>query len=82
MVISNEDVEKIVIEIPDGHRHIRTTLFLKNGSELTFQEATISNLLRGFIIVKTHPLKKKIELVKKRLLDKKEGFAEWQLLEN
>lgn len=82
MVIRNEDIERIVIEIPEGHRHIRTGVFLSDGSEIIFQEATISNLLRGFITVKTHPLRRRIELIRKRLEDKKEGFSEWQLIED
>ncbi len=81
MIIKNEDVQEIVVEIPEGHKHIRTTIRLKSGQEFVFQEATISNLLRAFITVKTHPQKTSIRLVSKRLDELKPGYAPWQLLE-
>jgi hypothetical protein len=39
MVISNEDVRELMVEIPEGHRHIRTRIVLMDGTEFTFQEA-------------------------------------------
>lgn len=81
MIIKNEDVKEVIIEIPEGHKHLRTTLLLKNGREFIFQEATIANIVRAYITVKTHPEIERIYL-KGRMLDKrKEGYAEWQLLE-
>jgi hypothetical protein len=81
MKIRNEDVSGMVVEIPDGHRHLRTTLRLRDGREFTLQEATVANLLRALVTVKTHPQKTKVELRARGLSKRKEGYAEWQLLE-
>ncbi len=80
-IIKNEDVRTVKVEIPEGHQHIRTTVVLNDGEELIFQEATISNILRAFITVKTHPVKKSIRLRLRKLNDRKDGYAQWQLIE-
>ncbi len=80
-VLRNEDIEEIVVEIPEGHKHLRTTIVSSNGSEFVFQEATVANLLRAFVTVKTHPVKKRVRLKAVKLEHRKEGYAEWQLLE-
>lgn len=80
-IIHNEDVLKISVEIPENHQHIRTTIVLNNGTELVFQEATIANLVRAFLTVKTHPFCKKINLIGQKVSGQKEGYAQWQLLE-
>jgi hypothetical protein len=81
MRIRNEDVSSMVVEIPEGHRHLRNTVRLRDGREFTLQEATVANLLRAFVGVKTHPLKTRVELRARELSKRKEGYAEWQLLE-
>jgi hypothetical protein len=81
MIIKNEDIREVVMEVPEGHSHLRTTIFLKDGSELVLQEAAIANIVRAYISVKTHPLKTGVRLKAEKLLKKKEGYAEWQLLE-
>lgn len=81
MNIRNEDVREVIVEIPEGHRHLRTTVMLKDGTVMTFQEATVSNILRAFTTVKTHPVRARSRLVCKRVEDRKDGFAEWQLVE-
>jgi len=81
MLIHNEDIKELVAEIPEGHRHLRTRLVLQDGTELIFQEATIANLVRAYITVKTHPVIKRVVLKGKRLDTRKEGYAEWQLIE-
>ena len=83
MEIRNEDVKEVVIEIPEGHRHVRTRMVLRSGETLVFQEATIANISRGFTTVKTHPTVKKVRLVGRWIAgsEKKEGYAEWQLIE-
>jgi hypothetical protein len=81
MVIHNEDIREITAEIPDGHKHLRTTIVLQDGTEMMFQEATIANLVRAYITMKTHPVKRKVILKGKRLTERKEGYAEWQLIE-
>ncbi len=82
MLIKNEDIREIVIEVPEGHRHLRTTVILKDGTELVFQEATVANLVRAYVGVKTHPARSRARLTGRKLLKRKEGYAEWQLLEN
>jgi hypothetical protein len=81
MLIHNEDIKELIAEIPEGHKHLRTTIVLQDGTEMVFQEATIANLVRAYITVKTHPVKRKIILKGKRLDERKDGYAEWQLIE-
>jgi len=81
MNIPNENVERVVVEVPVGHRHVRTTVRLTDGTEFTFHEATMANIVRAFIGVKTHPQKSRVELISTELADKKPGYATWQLLE-
>lgn len=81
MIIHNEDIKELIIEVPDGHKHLRTRLVLQDGSELVFQEATVANLVRAYITVKTHPVINRIVLKGQRIKERKEGYAEWQLLE-
>jgi len=81
MIVRNEDVKELTSEIPEGHKHLRVSMTLYDGTEITFQEATVANLVRAYITVKTHPETNKIILKGKRLPDRKEGYAEWQLVE-
>ncbi len=81
MIIANEEVKELIAEIPAGHRHIRTTIVLQDGRELTFQEATIANLVRAYVSVKTHPALTRVHLTGQRMAAQKAGYAEWQLLE-
>jgi len=80
MIIRNEDVKELMVEVPEGHTHLRVSLVLHDGSEMVFQEATVANLVRAYITLKTHPRKNRVRLKGKRLDQRKEGFAEWQLL--
>ena len=81
MTIHNEDIKELTAEIPEGHKHLRTTIVFQDGSEFVFQEATIANLVRAYIIVKTDPVKRKVTLKGKSLSKRKDGYAEWQLVE-
>lgn len=81
MVIHNEDIKELTAEIPEGHKHLRTKIVLQDGTEFVFQEATIANLVRAYITVRTHPAIKKVKLKGKKLDDRKEDYAEWQLVE-
>lgn len=81
MVIANEEIKELIAEVPEGHRHLRTTLVLQDGREITLQEATVANLVRAYITVKTHPARDSIRLRGRKLASRKEEFAEWQLLE-
>ena len=44
MRIRNEDIEGLVVEVPEGHLHLRTFVRLRDGTELEFQEAAVANL--------------------------------------
>ncbi len=81
MIIANEEVNELTAEIPEGHKHLRTTILLQDGREFTFQEATIANLVRAYITVKTHPEITRVRLSGRKLVIEKEGYAKWQLLE-
>jgi hypothetical protein len=80
MLIHNEDIKELTVEIPEGHKHLRTTIVLQDCTEFVFQEATIANLVRAYITVKTHPVIKKTTLKGKKLEKRKNGYAEWQLI--
>jgi len=45
-IIRNEDLNKVLVGVPEGHKHLRISMKLKNGLVLIFQEATIANILR------------------------------------
>ena len=81
MNIRNEDIKEILVEIPEGHKHIRTKITLQDDTELVLQEAAVANITRAYITVKTHPQKKSVKLKGRQLTDKKDGYADWQLLE-
>lgn len=81
MVIANEEVKSLITEIPEGHKHLRTTIELHDGRTFTFQEATIANLVRAYITVKTDPRRTSVRLSGRKLGIRKEGYAEWQLVE-
>ncbi len=81
MNVSNEDIKEVLAEIPEGHKHIRTKIVLRDDTELIFQEAAIANIVRAYVTIKTHPQKKSVRLRGRKVEDRKEGYAEWQLLE-
>jgi len=82
-IIRNEDVKKVLIGVPEGHKHLRISMKLKNELVLIFQEATIANILRAYTTVKTHPNIRAQELKIKTLTAdfRKDGYAAHQLLE-
>ena len=84
MIIRNEDIEGAVVEVPEGHHHVRVTIRLHSGQEITLMEAAMSNVLRAFVALKSHPTKRRVvlrgvDLTGSPLL--KDGYAAWQLLE-
>jgi len=82
-IIRNEDVNKVLVGVPEGHKHLRVSIKLKNELVLIFQEATIANILRAYITVKTRPDVRAQELKMKKLAPnlRKEEYAVHQLLE-
>ncbi|MDX1765304.1 MAG: hypothetical protein R3231_13365, partial [bacterium] len=81
MELSNADIREVKISVPPGHRHLRTAIRLGNGDEIVLQEATVANLVRAYVTIKTHPQKVSVRLRGVELKERKEGFADWQLLE-
>ena len=81
MNVMNEMVKEILMEIPEGHKHIRTRIVLQDNSEIIFQEATVATMTRAYITLKTHPQKTSVRLTGCNLPDKKQGYADWQLME-
>jgi hypothetical protein len=81
MIIHNEDIKELIAEIPEGHKHLRTTIVFQDGTEFVFQEAMMANLVRAYITVKTHPVKNKVTLKGRSLGERKNGYAEWQIVE-
>jgi hypothetical protein len=82
-IIRNEDLNKVLVGVPEGHKHLRISMKLKNGLVLIFQEATIANILRAYTTVKTHPNIRAQELEMKKLTAdlRKDRYAIHQLLE-
>jgi len=82
-IIRNEDIETVLIGVPKSHKHLRVCIKLKNNSTMIFQEATMANILRAYVTIKTHP-KIEAQELKMRMTDKtsqKQGYALHQLLE-
>lgn len=52
-IIRNEDIERVLIGVPKGHKHLRVYMKLKDAA-LILQEATIANILRAYLTIKTH----------------------------
>ncbi len=82
-VIPNTEIREIELAVPDGHRHLRAAIRLQNGEVLVLQEATVANLVRAYVTVKTDPVKTSVTLTGRLVSsgDRKDGFADWQLLE-
>lgn len=82
-IIRNEDIEKVIIGVPKGHKHLRVCMKLRNNSSIVFQEATIANILRAYVTIKTHP-KITAQELKMHVVgetSQKQGYALHQLLE-
>ena len=82
-ILTNADIAEITIAPPLGHLHLRTTIKLRSGEEIVLQEATVANLVRAYIGIKTHPQKTSCRIIGQELTkeEMKKGFAPWQLLE-
>jgi len=60
-IIRNEDIKQLIVETPEGHKHLSIGMVLQDGRKLIFQEATVANLVRAYIAVKTHPTIEKVK---------------------
>ncbi|HYQ48118.1 MAG TPA: hypothetical protein VEP69_03545 [Thermodesulfovibrionales bacterium] len=81
MNIANEMIKEVLMDVPAGHRHIRARIILQDNTEIVFQEATIANISRAYITLKTHPQTESVRLSGQHLENRKQGFADWQLIE-
>ena len=81
MIVINEDIMELIAEIPEGHQHIRTTIKFQDGKEMTLQEATVANIVRAYVSIKTHPVTRRVVMKSRKLDERKSGYAEWQLIE-
>ena len=81
-IYRNEDVEEIVIGIPEKHYHIRALIKLRD-QEIVLQEATLAAIARAYLSILLHPTRKGV-ILKQVKIDKsrrKPGYAEFQLIE-
>ena len=78
-----ESVRRIIAFIPPDHLHLRLILELEDQT-IVLHEATVAAIVRAYIDIITHPLRRAIEL-ERRFLDKGSGkkpfYARSQLLE-
>ena len=81
MMFRNEDVHRVLMGVPQEHRHIRTVLDARDDVVI-LQEVTIASIVRAFITLKTHPTLCGIELVQRSYDERKEGYAKHQLVES
>lgn len=79
-IYRNSDIEFILLGTPKGHRHLRLVVKVK-GRYIVFHEATVAAIVRAYTVIKTHPTKTAIKLVGSHLMERKKGYAEFQLLE-
>ncbi|WP_048078694.1 hypothetical protein [Desulfurococcus mucosus] len=79
-IYRNEDVDEIVACIPEGHRHVRIVLKLRDQT-IVLQEATVAAIVRAYVAVALHPTRRCMKLVKHIIEGAKPGFAKAQLVE-
>ncbi len=79
--IRNSQIQRIVIGVPLGHHHLRAVIDLTDGMQLVLHEATLASLTRAFITTKLDPIRSAVELVGKELVEQREDFAAYQLIE-
>lgn len=69
--------------VPKAHTHLRALIETKNGAFYVFQEATVANVVRAYVTLKTHPSIYGIEMVNKEYDENvKEGYSKSQLMES
>ncbi len=79
--IENNAVIRVLLGVPQRHKHLRLAIKLANGRVLLFSEATVANIVRAYVTVKTHPQVRAVELVGMSLKERKPEYAKYQLLE-
>jgi hypothetical protein len=81
MIIKNEDMDSILLAVPEGHRHLRLALTTKDGETIVLHEAAVAAIVRAYVTVKTHPQMRAVKLISTRPEHLKEGYAADQLIE-
>ncbi len=66
MIIKNEDIDSVLLAVPEGHRHLRLALKTKDGKKVVLQEAAVAAIVRAYVTVKTHPQMRAIKLTSAR----------------
>jgi len=51
--------------VPKAHRHLRVLIETKKGALYVFQGATVANMVRAYVTLKTHPSIYGSELINK-----------------
>ncbi|MDZ7372473.1 MAG: hypothetical protein ONB23_00760 [candidate division KSB1 bacterium] len=75
-----EDVEECLLATPTGHKHLR--LVLRYGNQvLILPEAVVAAIVRAYVAIQTHPQRRAVALRLVKLDVRKDGYAEYQLLE-
>jgi len=80
-VYRNCDVVRVAAFVPPGHKHLRLVLELED-LVVVLHEATVAAIVRAYIDVVTHPTRRAVELVRAKLTARKQGYAEYQLVES
>ncbi|MCD6451579.1 MAG: hypothetical protein J7L64_04385 [Acidobacteria bacterium] len=82
LILRNEDITEVIIGIPEDHRHLRAVIKTKLGKTIIIHEASLANMVRAYITVKTHPVKKAVRLIGREITAERKGeYAHYQLLE-
>ena len=79
--LRNEDIESVLLAVPEGHRHLRLVIRPKDGQTIVLQEATVAAIVRAYTTIKTHPSKRAIKMVSRKPEGLKKGYAADQLIE-
>ncbi len=80
LIFPNDTIQQVLVGTPTGHRHLRI-LVETDKHLLVFHEATLANLVRAFVTVKTHPRTTVLKLAREQSNAFRPGFATSQLLE-
>jgi len=80
-VYPNEKVRGVVAAIPPGHKHLRLVIELEDQT-IVLQEATAAAIARAYVDVVTHPTRRAVELIGRKVGRAKAGYAEHQLVES
>ncbi len=80
-MITNEALAQALLAVPEGHRHLRLAITTKDGETVVLQEAAVAAIVRAYMEVKTHPVRRAVKLMSKTPDGLKEGYAKDQLVE-